>query len=425
MNKEIIIMTKKESERLLIINNLINKNINGTHARKQLGLSLRQVKRLKAKVITLGASGIIHASRGRTSNQKLNEILIGKTKALLRKKYYYFTPIMAQEHLESEDKIKLSKETVRQLMSKEGLWTIKKKKDSQHREMRERKASYGEMEQFDGSYDHWLYGVNEEQCLLGSIDDAVGKITGLHFDKNEGVVSVFSFWKRYLEEQGKPVSIYLDRFSTYKVNHKNAEDNKELITQFGRASRELGINLIFANSPQGKGRVERLWKTLQSRLKIEMRHKKIRTIEEANEFLKDFVPWLNAKYAVVPRNSTNLHRKTNLDLERIFSIQKTRIIGNDFVVRHENNYYQLEETQPVTILKKSTVIVESRLNSEIRIRQKNRDLNFFKLREKPKKEINVLLPALTQKMSDWKPPMNHPWKTGSFRKREAIINSKV
>jgi hypothetical protein len=271
MNEEIIIMTKKEAERLIIVNNLINKVINGTEASKQLGLSIRQVKRLKSKVVSLKAKGIIHGNRGKESNRRLGEELIDKIDTLLRDKYHFLTPTMAQEHLEKNDDIKVSKEKIRQEMAKEGLWIIKARKESKHRERRDRRDNYGEMQQFDGSYHKWFYGVDEEQCLLASIDDATGKITRAIFDKNEGIKAVFSFWKDYVIENGRPISIYLDRFSTYKINHKNAEDNKDLLTQFERSMKELSILPIHAHSPQGKGRIERLWKTLQTRLRIELR----------------------------------------------------------------------------------------------------------------------------------------------------------
>jgi len=425
MNKETITMTKKEAERLLVVNNLIEGNINGTDASKQLNLSLRQAKRLKAKVIKLGPKGIIHGNRGRTGNRKLNDVFINKIKSLLNQKYSYFTPTMAFEHLRDEDKILTNKETVRRLMIDLGLWIIKKRKVSEYRCQRERKDNFGEMEQFDGSYEHWLYGVDEEQCLLASIDDATGRITGAKFEKSEGIIPVFSFWKRYIEEHGKPIAIYLDKFATYKVNHKNAEDNKELLTQFEKALRELDILPITANSPQAKGRIERLWKTLQTRLIKEMRYRKIKTVEEANNFLKDeFVPWFNKKFGVVPKCKADLHRINNSNLEEVFSIKKERTIGNDYVVRYENNYYQLEQEQPLTVLKRSKVTVETRISGEVKIKQRGKYLNFFTLPGKPKREIEIMVPALTRKKSDWKPPANHPWKMASFKRREAIINSK-
>jgi hypothetical protein len=410
--KEIITMTKQELERLTIVNNLIKGIINGTEASKQLRLSVRQVKRIKARVIKLGSKGVIHKSRGRQGNRKFSQDFKDKVGRLLKTKYYYFTPLMATEHLLVEYNVKLSKETIRKWMTEQGLWKVKQRKQREvYRSQRKRKDHYGEMQQFDGSYHKWIHGLDEEQCLLASIDDATGKITHAHFEKNEGVIAVFKFWKKYIEINGKPLSIYLDKFSTYKVNHKNAEDNKDLITQFERATQELDITLIRANSPQAKGRIERLWKTLQTRLIIEMRHQKIKNVKEANLFLKKvFILWFNSIHAVVPKSKADLHRDNRLDLAEVFSIKKERYVGNDFVVRYKNKYYQLKEEQPVTVLKKSKVIVETSIEGGIRVRQKGKYLNFFVLPSKPKKEIEARCIALTRKKSSWKPPQDHPWR---------------
>lgn len=410
--KQIITMTKQELERLSIINSLIKGTINGQEARKQLRLSLRQVQRLKAEVIKKGPSGIIHRSRGRSSNRKFTKAFKNKVKYLLKTKYHYFTPIMATEHLFTDCGIKISKETVRRWMTEEGLWKIKKRKQrGVYRSQRERKDNYGEMEQFDGSYHKWIHELDEEQCLLASIDDATGKITHACFEKNEGVLAVFKFWKKYIEINGKPLSIYLDSFSTYKVNHKNAEDNKDMITQFERVSKELGVTLIKANSPQAKGRIERLWKTLQVRLILEMRHHKIKNIREANVFLKEaFIPWFNSTYAVIPKDKADLHKENNADLKAVFSIKKERSVGNDFVVRYENKYYQLEKEQPVTVLKKSKVIIETRITGEIKIKQREKYLNFFVLPSRPAKEKDSKMLALPGRKTSRKPPQNHPWR---------------
>ena len=213
-------------------------------------------------------------------------------------------------------------------MIEEGLWKVKQRKQrGDYRCERERKDNYGEMQQFDGSYEKWIHGVDEEQCLLASIDDATGKITYAQFEKSEGIIPVFKFWKKYIEINQKPLSIYLDRFSTYKVNHKNAEDNKNMLTQFEKATRELNITLIKANSPQGKGRIERLWGTLQNRLIIELRYNNIKNVDEANAFLKDkFIPWFNNVYAVIPKNKADLHKKNNANLDEVFSIKKERLV---------------------------------------------------------------------------------------------------
>jgi len=188
-----------------------------------------------------------------------------------------------------------------------------------------------------------------------------------------------------------------------------------MITQFQRAMNQLGVKPITANSPEAKGRVERMNETLQDRLVKELRLANISSIEEANEFLKEYVPKFNAKFAVVPNRRANLHKPLNkttrVKLPQIFSVQKSRIVCNDYTIRFEKQYFQLKQEQPTTVYKKDTVIVEKRLNGEIKINSKGYYLNYTELPERPKKEINVKLVALTnRKPSQWKPPADHPWK---------------
>jgi hypothetical protein len=423
-------MTSQEAERLTIINNLIAKKINGTDAAKQLGLSVRQTKRLKADVIRDGAKGIIHKLRGQESNNKTEEKLLRKVKKIIDKKYSDFGPTLATEKLMEIDRINLGVSIIRKMMINEKLWKHKSRKQSQkHRTWRPRKDCYGEMEQFDGCYHHWFEKRNGEICLLAAIDDATGKITQLKFGQNEGVVEVFRFWKEYLEAKNKPIAIYLDKFSTYKVNHKNATDNHELITQFERACSDLTINLITAHSPQAKGRIERLFETLQDRLVKELRLQKISDIETANKFLEEkYIQIFNKKFSVVPAKNTDLHRpltehdKTNLD--KIFSIQSKRQVKNDFTIQFKNNWYQLNEIQPTTVYRKDDILVEERLDGSIHLSKKEKDLNFKKLPARPER-VEMKLVAITPNKAPWIPPVNHPWRKQIYVNIQQAIISKI
>ena len=414
-------MTEKEIVRYNVIQNLINGKINGTDASKQIGLSVRQIKRLKNKVNKLGVQGLIHGNRGKDSNRKLSDDLIEKAEKCLKEKYYDFKPTFASEKLNEIDKIKLGKETVRIIMNKIGLWKIKPKKQSKKWHVwRARKDNFGEMQQFDGSYHIWF--GNEESCLLLSVDDATGKITYAKFDYNEGVKAVFMFWLEYFKKNELPISIYLDKFSTYKINHKNAVDNSEMITQFQRAMNQINVKLITAHSPQAKGRIERMFNTLQDRLIKELRLAGITTMKNANDFLKKYIPKFNEQFAVIPNKRTDLHKTISQPLKeklpQIFSIQEQRKINNDYTIMFKKNFFQLDKKQPITVYKKDIVIVEEHLNNEIKLFFKNQYLNYFVLSERPKKEINIKLAALTpQEQNSYKPPANHPW-------RNFIINPK-
>ena len=414
MAQELICMSKREISRVDIINNLINGKINGTDASKQIGVSVRHVKRLKHKVNKYGAGSLIHASRGQTSNRRLDPVIIKKAEKHLKKSYYDFGPTLAAEKLYELHDIKLGKETVRGMMTNLGLWKPKPKKQSKKWHVwRARKDNYGEMEQFDGSYHVWF--GNEESCLLLSVDDATGKITRAKFDINESTIAVFKFWKEYFLENGLPLSIYLDKFSTYKINHKNAVDNKDMITQFERAMNQIGVQLITAHSPEAKGRVERMFQTLQDRLIKELRLAGITTIEEANEFLKEYIPKFNAKFAVAPKRKNDLHKKMNKQLKEklsgVLSVQNIRKVNNDYTIMFKNNFFQLDREQTTTVYKKDDVIVEEHLDGKIKLRLKNSYLNYTVLPERPKKEINIKLAAITRSnQSHYKPPADHPWR---------------
>lgn len=416
MEQKTITMTEKESKRYEIIKSLIDGVIDGTEASKQLGLSIRQTKRMKATVDKKGIKGIVHKSRGKPSNRKMNGKIIEKAKKLLKEKYSDFKPTFASEKLHELHNIKINKETVRQMMTEEKLWKIKPRKQAKNKHLwRPRKDNYGEMQQFDGSYHLWLEDRNVEMCLLASIDDATGKITKAVFAENEGVVAVSRFWKEYVEENGVPLNIYLDKYSTYKINHKSAVDNKDLMTQFDRMMQQVGCRLITAHSPQAKGRVERLFGTLQDRMVKEMRLAGIKTMDEANEFLKTYIPKFNEKFTVVPNKKADLHKKVGKKikerLSQIFSVQNVRKINNDYTVMFKTKYYQLDSVQDVVVYKKDTVIMEEHLGGEVKIRMKDTCLKYSILPERPKKQCVVNLIAITQKTpSDWKPPINHPWR---------------
>lgn len=428
-----ITMTTKEANRYEVVKDLIAKKIDGAEASRLLALSIRQVKRIKAAVNSMGIEGIIHGNRNKESNRKTDPKIIQKATEHLKRTYHDFNPLLAKEKLQEFHCINLSKETVRQLMIKENLWHSRKKHEARKHVWRERKDNYGEMQQFDGSYHNWFEGRNAkevglEQCLLLSVDDATGRLTKAVFDFNEGVVPVFRFWKEYATTHGLPISIYLDKFSTYKVNHKNAVDNEELMTQFQRAMSQLGVRLTTAHSPQAKGRVEKMNGTLQRRLVLEMRLAGISTIQEANVFLPEvFIPKFNTQFAVVPKKEADLHRTLDVkkvaELSQIFSIQSERKVCNDYTVRFNGNYYQLSGAQPTTVYKKDTITIEEHLTGEVKISLRNHYLNYSCLPERPKKEIDVKLAALTlKKPVNWKPPIDHPWRKPFFiNKKQPLL----
>lgn len=421
MTQKFIRMTEKELFRYDVINNLIAKKIDGLDAAKQLELTIRQIGRLKVKVNKNGAEGLIHKGRGQNGNRKLSPGTMLNVEKFLQEDYNGFGPTFATEKLFEINKIKIGKETVRSIMARIGTWEIKQRKNGGFKHVwRARKDNYGEMQQFDGSYHIWF--GDEESCLLLSVDDATGKITHAVFDINESTKSVFSFWLGYFKKHGLPLSIYLDKFSTYKINHKNAVDNKDMLTQFERAMSQVDVRPITAHSPEAKGRVERMFQTLQDRLVKELKLAGITTADEANKFLETYIPKFNAKFSVVAKRRKNLHKKLSKEtagkLSQIFSIQNSRIVNNDYTIMFKTNYFQLDKKQPTTVYKKDKVMVEEHLNGEIKLNLRNKYLNYTVLPERPKKVINIKLAALTkQGQESYKPPMNHPWRNYGMLER--------
>lgn len=434
MTQKSITMSQKELSRYEIITQLIAKKINGTMAAKLLDLTVRQIQNLKARAKKFGAKGLIHGNRGKESNRKIKPEILEKAKKYLKEKYHDFGPKFASEKLEENHNIKIGKETLRQIMIKENLWQPKPRKtNKEYRSWRPRKEQYGEMQQFDGSYHKWFEERAPECCLLAAIDDASGKITRAKFDEHEGVAQVFKFWRSYSAINGKPIAVYLDKFSTYKINHRAAADNQDLITQFQRAMTDLGVNLITAHSPQAKGRIERLFETLQDRLIKEMRLGNISDIETANKFLDQaFIPKYNQRFSVASQKKGNLHRElTNWDkqnLDKIFSVQDTRVVNNDFTISFKNRWLQLDENQPTLVLKKSQVLIEERLDDSIHISLRGKYLNFKELSARPKKIIDIKLAALTKTKSSWIPPKDHPWRQqflyGKLKQTAPTLTSK-
>lgn len=423
-----IIMTNKEARRYDIIKNLMNNKIDGTQASKQLNLSIRQTKRIKAKVKKKGIKGVIHGNRGRESNNKIDKKEKDKIAKIIEKTYPDFTSQLTHEKLVENHNVTWNYSTTRRLRIEKGFSTIRKTKNKKHFTQRERKECYGEMIQFDGSYHDWFEGrctdtgLEKEQCLLLSVDDATGNPLAT-IGKNESIKETFKFWKNYIKEHGKPVAIYLDKFSTYKVNHKNADHDKEFKTQFQRALEdELGIEVIFAHSPQAKGRVERMNGTLQDRLIKEMRLANINNIKDANKFIKkEFIPKFKKQFNVKAKKEGNLHtkvtKKEKESLNNIFSRKTQRIVRNDYVIQYKNRYFQLEETQKnIAVYKKDIVIVEEHLDDSIYINKQGKYLNFKELPNKPQKEVDIKLPVITKQKSNYKPPTNHPWRSFQFSK---------
>jgi hypothetical protein len=412
--EDMIMARPEEIKRLHVIQKVLEKVIKQVEAAAVLCLSSRQIRRIVKRIRLEGDGGIVHKSRGRVSNRRISDKIRNKVLRLYRKKYQDFGPTLASEKLLERDGVGISGETLRLWLMESGDWK-KIRKARGHRQWRQRKEHYGEMVQMDGSHHDWFEGRGPWCVFMGYIDDARGEAFG-RFYPYEGTIPAMDSFKRYIKKNGLPMSVYLDKHTTYKSTAKptiqEELNNTGALSEFERALKELGVKLIHANSPQAKGRIERLFKTLQDRLVKEMRLRGIRTIEEANHYLEEYLPLYNKRFTVCPKGKDNLHRPLGkeVDLDRILCMKTERALRNDFTVAHNNKLYQVEDH-----IHPSKVMVEDRLDGSVRITYKNRVLRYREITERPKP---LTSPSMTAKVR--KPPTpeaNHPWRKFKYGKR--------
>jgi len=241
MTEELITMSAKELKRLEVLEKLKSKQITQTIASNQLSISVRQVRRLFKSYLEMGAKCLVSKKRGAPSNHQLPIKLKDTAISIIKENYIDFGPTLAGEYLEERHAIKLSVETIRQLMINKGLWVAKHRKPVRTYQQRERRDCFGELVQLDGSHHDWFEGRRDKCCLLVLIDDATGALLGLHFCEAETTQGYFELLQGYFNNYGLPMSIYSDKHGVFRVNHQGCEDK---LTQYGRAMGELGIEII-------------------------------------------------------------------------------------------------------------------------------------------------------------------------------------
>lgn len=418
MGNTLLHMSKRDIERYDILRRLIRSDINGSLAARQLRLSVRQTKRLKAAVKKKGAQALLHGNRGKRSNRRIPSGERRRIMRLVSQKYFDFSPTFAAEKLTEQHGITHDPKTIRSIMIEGGVWKPNKpRRKKEHRSWRERRAAYGDLIQFDGSYEHWFEERGGEFCLLAAIDDATGSIVHAAFAEHEGVTPVCGFWEDSIIRNGKPLAVYLDKFSTYRMNQPLASESGDTLTQFQRAMQDLHIEVIHANSPQAKGRVERLFYTLQDRLIKELRLHNISDIDSAHTFLtKQFIPAFNKKFAVEPATAGDHHRPLRKRevkaLSAILCRQEERTVRNDFTISFHKQWYQLTDEQPVTICKKDRIVIEERRDGTIHLRLRGKYLTWKILPTRPLKisQTQPWVLAAGGRTNPKPPAKNHPWR---------------
>jgi transposase len=404
--RDIITMKQKELKQLHVIHKVLEGELTQRQAAEVVSLSERQIRRIAKRIEAEGDKGIQHRARGKESNRRLPEKLVARVVRLYQKKYHGFGPTLMSEKLFELEGIEVSKETVRTWLIEAGQWQ-KRRNGRTHRQWRERKSCLGEMLQMDGSHHDWFEGRRPKCVLMAYIDDATGKVYG-RFYEYEGTIPAMESFKRYIRKHGIPMSVYMDKHTTYKSTAGPSIEDEingtTPLSEFGRALTELAVESIHAHSPQAKGRIERLFATLQDRLVKEMRLRGISTIEEANRFLQEYLPVYNKKFMVAPVSKEDLHRPVpkGINLDKILCIRTERTVRNDHTIAHDRKLYQIEE---LTLSKKVTV--EERIDGKMLIVCQGKSLRYRQITKRP--EI-IKQPVIREKRAPHVLPPDHPWR---------------
>lgn len=416
---DLLLMSERELSRLEVLQQLSEHRLTQRAAALRLSLSTRQVRRLFKAYKAGGTAVLVSKRRGRPSNHQLPTSIVTQARELIRSRYADFGPTLAHEKLSELHGLRLSVESVRRLMIADRLWQPRRRRDQPLRSLRERRACTGELIQIDGSPHDWFEGRAEKCTLLVFIDDATGRLMQLLLVGAETTFNYFTAVRGYLLEHGQPVAFYSDKLGVFRVNIREAQRGTGL-TQFGRAMQELGIELIYAHSPQAKGRVERANQTLQDRLTKELRLRSISTMEEANAFLPEFIHDYNRRFAVTPRAAMDAHRPLDhaFDLDRILCLVETRSLSQHLTFSYKRTLYQVMTKRPAYTLRRARVEVREQFDGTLRVEYKGQRLIHEVITQQsppqvptPTKHLNDRVSKLTKSRPSHQPaPPTHPWK---------------
>ena len=388
-------MTQKERDRLVALKKAKKKLIRQREAAAEIGVSERQVRRMLRNLKQRGDKAVIHASRGRRSNRRLEEETRANAMRILSQDVYRgFGPTLAAEYLAKKHKVQVSRETLRGWMVEAKLWRAQPKHVEKVHTWRPRRSRVGELVQWDTSEHDWLEGRGPKLYLISMVDDASSQMLArfVEHDSTEENMRVLAL---YLESKGRPLSFYTDKAALFTCTPKikrgelAGKDRAELPpTQIGRALKELGIEWIAAHSPQAKGRVERGFGTAQDRLVKGLRVACAKTIEEANAYLEsEFLSWWNSTLTVRPAVAAdNAHRPLGKQHSVAASLShvETRQVANDYTFRFENKLYQIARADVCAGLRGGTVRVERRLDGTVWVRFRDRYLTVSECAPRPK-----------------------------------------
>jgi len=407
-------MSRKERSRLTVLAGVKHREIKLVQAAGLLGLSYRQTKRVWRRYEAQGDAGLVHRLRGRPSSRRIAPEVRSKILARLAARYPDFGPTLAAEYL-SQEGLKVDHETLRRWQLVEGTRTVRRRRQK-HRQWRERKPCLGAMVQLDGSDHDWFEGRRRRAVLMVMVDDATSQVWAQFFEQ-ETTHASYEVLAGWLRRSGLPQSLYVDRDSIYRCEGLSsiAEQlaGKEPQTQFGRAMEQLGVELILANSPQAKGRVERMNGTLQDRLVKALRLEQISDLSRANEYLaKEFLPAFNRRFKVKAASAADVHRCVPRQWDEVLSWEEERVVQRDWTVACSSRWYQLDRQHESLSLAGRKVIVRTLRSGQVQLVYRGSKLRWRELAGRPRRQPPK--PKRSTTMQIAKPTTAHPWRRTGF-----------
>lgn len=410
-------LSLQDRDRLVVLRHVKEGGLGPSEGARRLGLSARQFRRLRARWLRDGDRAVIHAARGRPSNHRLPEALRARALEMARDPVYEdFGPTLLAEHLERDARgSRIHPSTLRLWLMEAGLWDVEVRQ-RRHRRRRPRRAARGEMVLMDSSEHDWLEGRGpRELSLVAMIDDATSELFAFFYPRDTGLANR-EVIARYLSEHGRMGALYVDRaghFGNWRSAHgsrKAGEDADPVMVNsiIRRGLEQLEIELILALSPQAKGRVERLFGTLQDRLIKEMRVAGVCSLEQANRFLHEvFIPEWNQRFTVQPAEALDAHRPlpSEIDLNILFAETETRVLREDFTFRYRNQHWQVEAAEATGLRPKQRVTVERRLDGSVHYRCGGRYLTPVRYEPPSPEPPSPALPPPRRRQ-----PADHPWR---------------
>ncbi len=417
-------MTQKEVTRLEVMQALEAGMMVGREAAEVLGVSERQVKRLRKAYRERGATGLVHGNRGKRSPQRTPEEVVKQIAALVEAHYRDYNDQHVTELLEEKHGIKVSRSTVRRVRLAHGLRSPKRRKAPKHRSRRERRARRGELLQIDGSIHDWLEGRGPQLALLAYIDDATSEVIEAVFREQEDAAGYVEGLWRICEREGIPLALYSDQRNIFG-------DLRTGESQFKRIVEALGATVITAHSPQAKGRVERLFGTLQDRLVKALREANATTVDEANVVLAAYLPGHNARFSRAAAETTTAFRPwpENLPAEDVFAFKHRRKVMRDNTLSFAGHKLQIPPQEHRRTFVRATVEVRQNLDGTLSVHHEGHCLVTFQPAHPGPVRVGKFGPATqtittTAPLVDpispiptkptsrppYAPPPNHPWR---------------